>query len=62
MGLGNNSPRRCNRVHPDTILFRVVSVTDPVSIHLKDFDGRERIVLQVVVDLEVGAEGDPLVV
>ena len=37
-------------------------MTHPVSIHLKDFDGRERIVLQAVVELEVGTEGGPLVV
>ena len=35
-------------------------MTNPVSIHLKDFDGREQIVLQAVVHLEVGAECDPL--
>ena len=27
-------------------------MTNPVAIHLKDFDGRERIVLQAVVELE----------
>ena len=37
-------------------------MTNPVSIQLKNFDGRERIVVQVVVDLEVGAEVGPLVV
>ena len=37
-------------------------MTHPVSIHLKDFDGWERIVLQAVVELEVGTEGGPLVV
>ena len=34
----------------------------PVSIHLKDFYGWERIVLQAVVNLEVDVEGGPLVV
>ena len=62
MGLGNSSPRCCNRVHPDTRLFGVVSIVNPVSIHLKDFDVREIIILQAVVDLEVGAEVGPLVV
>jgi hypothetical protein len=28
-----------HRVCPDTILLGVVSVTDPVVIHLKDIDG-----------------------
>ena len=60
VGLCNSSPCRCNRFRPDTILFRVVSVTDPVSIHLKDLDGWESMVLQLVVDLQVGAERGPL--
>lgn len=62
VGLCNSSPRRCNRVRPDTILLRVVAVTDPVSIHLKDLDGWEVIALQAVVDLEGGAERGPLIV
>ena len=60
VGLCNSSPRRCNRVRPDTIKARVVSVTDPVSIHLKDLDGWESMVVQLVVDLQVGAERGPL--
>ena len=35
MGLSNITPRRSNRVCPDTILSGVVSVTDQVAIHLK---------------------------
>ena len=37
-------------------MFRIISMTDSVSIRLKDFNGREIIVLQAVVDLEFGAE------
>ena len=62
MGLGNSSTRCCNKVHPDTRLFRVVSVTNLVSIHLNNFDGRDSVVLKYVVDLYVSAEGDPLFV
>ena len=62
MGLGDSSPRRCNRVRPDTGLLGVVSVTNPVSVHLKQFDHRRVRVLKPVVDLEVGAEGSPLFV
>ena len=56
VGLYNSSPRSCNRVRPDTILLRIVLVTDPVSIHLNDLDSWEIIVLQAAFDLEVGAE------
>ena len=62
MGLGASTPRRCNRVCPDTRLPGVVSVTNPVSIHLKEFDGCCVRVLKPVVHLEVGAEGCPLLV
>lgn len=33
--LGNSAPRRCNRVRPQLVLGGVVTVSDPVSIHLK---------------------------
>ena len=62
MGLGNSSPRCCNRVHPDTRLFGVVSIVNPVSIHLKDFDCRDFMVLKHMVDLHISAEGDQLFV
>ena len=62
MGLCDSTPRRCNRVYPDTRLLGVVSVTNPVSIHLKEFDGRCVRFLKPVVHLEVGAEGCPLLV
>ena len=60
--LCDSAPRRCNRVRPDTASCRVVSVTDPVSIHLKEFDLRETRGLQLVVHMERGAEVSPLVV
>ena len=62
MGLGKSSPYQCNRVYPDTIFVGLVSVTDPMSIHLNDSDGRDSMVLKPVVDLEVGAEVYILVV
>ena len=43
-------------------MFGVVSVMNPVSIHLKDFDGRNSIVPKYVVELHVSAEGYPLFV
>ena len=58
--LGNSAPRRCNRVSPDAVLLGVMTVTDPVSIHLKDFNDRKSRGLQAVVDLQVGAVGHPL--
>ena len=57
MGLGDSTPQCCNQVCPDTRLLGVVSVTNPVSIHLKEFDGRCVRVWKPVVHLEVGAEG-----
>ena len=60
MGLGDSTPRRCNRVCPDTRLLGVVSVTNPVSIHLKELDGWCVRLLKPVVHMEVGAEGCPL--
>ena len=55
MDLGNSAPRRFNRVSPDATFFGVMSVTDPVSIHLKDFNVWKTRGLQAVVDLQVGA-------
>ena len=43
-------------------MLGVVSVTNPVSIHLKEFDGWCLRVWKPVVNLEVGAEGCPLLV
>ena len=62
MGLGNSTPRRCNRVYPYTRLLGVVSVMNLVSIHLKEFDGWCVRIWKPVVDLEVGTEGCPLIV
>ena len=55
--LGNSAPRRSNPVCPDTRLFGIISVTHPVSKHLKEFDSREARVPESVVHLEVGAMG-----
>ena len=39
MGLRDSTPRRCNRVCLESIgLGRVVTVTNPVDVHLKDID------------------------
>ena len=58
--LGNSAPRRCNRVSPDVAFLGVMSVSDPMSIHLKDFNVRKSRGSQAVVDLQVGAVGHPL--
>ena len=39
VGLGDITPRHCNRVRPEELgSEEVVNVTDLVSIHLKDLD------------------------
>ena len=58
--LGNSPPRRCNRVRPESVFFGVVTVSDPVSIHLKKLNIWELRGLQLVVHMELGAEGRPL--
>ena len=60
MDLGNSAPRRCNRVSPDAAFLGVMSVTHPVSIHLKDFNVWKTRGLQAVVDLHFGAVRHPL--
>ena len=62
MGLDNSLPRCCNQVHLDTRLFGVVSVANPVSIHLGDFDGGDFMILKHVVDLHISALRDQLFV
>lgn len=62
MYLGNISPPHCNQVYIDTGLLRVVYVIYHVFVHLNEFDSWDIRVLYPVVDLEVGVEGDPLVV
>ena len=54
--LGDSPPRRCNRVRPESVFFGVVTVSGPVSIHLKEFDVCELRGLQLVVHMELGAE------
>ena len=56
VSLYKSVPHRCKQVSPDIILPRVVSVRDPVPIHLKDFDGWDLIVLKPVVEVEIGTE------
>ena len=62
MDLGNSAPCRSNRVCPDTRLFGIISMTYPVSKHLKEFDAREVRVPKSVVHLEVGAVRCPMLV
>ena len=62
MGLRNSAPHCYNQVRLDTRLFGVVSVTNSVSMYLKDFVCWCVRVLKPVVELEVGAEGGPLLV
>ena len=61
MGICNSMPRCCNRVQLEELGSGVVvTMTDPVSMHLKYLDRGEDLVLEQVVDLQVGAEGVPL--
>ena len=62
MYLGNSSLLHCNQVFMDTRLLIVAYVADCISIHLNEFDGGDIMVLYPVVNLEVGADGDQLVV
>ena len=43
-------------------MFGIISVTHPVSKHLKEFDAREVRVLKSMVHLEVGAVRRPMLV
>ena len=61
VGIGNSMPRRCNRVCLEELgSGGVVTLTDPVSIHLKNLDRGEDPNLKQVVNLQVEAEGGPL--
>ena len=61
MGLGDSTPRRCNRFSPKELGSRgVVIVTDLVSIHLNDLDRGENLVLKQMINLQVGVEGGPI--
>ena len=62
MYLGNSSLLYCNQVFMDTRLLIVAYVADCISIHLNEFGGGDIMVLYPVVNLEVGADGDPLIV
>ena len=58
VGVGNSLPRYFNQAHIEELGSGVVvTVTDPVSIHLKDIDRGEDLVLKKVVDLQVRTEG-----
>ena len=59
--LGNSTPRRINRVCPDTghpVGER--SVTNPYSKHLKDLHNGDLWVLKCVIDMHFGAEFHPV--
>ena len=61
VGLGDSNPLSRNRVPPEDIGYGgVVTVTDPVSIQLKDIYRGEYLILKQVVELQVGAEVSPL--
>ena len=61
--LGNSAPRLYNRFRLALVgSGRVVTVTNPVDVHLKDIDRGEVWFFKMVDDLLVGAEGGPLVV
>ena len=61
--LGDSMPHLCSRVRLEELVSGgVVTVTDPVSINLKDLDRGEYLVFNQVVDLQVRAEGGTLVV
>ena len=54
MDLDDSTPRRCNQVRPESVFGGVVTVMHPVSIHLKEFNGRNVRGLHLVVHMELG--------
>ena len=61
MVLQDISPRHCNRVRPENRVSGLeATVIDLVSVHLKDLDSGDIRVLDQVVQMEVGAEGEPM--
>ena len=58
VGLGNSAPHRCNQVCTKLVgSVGLVTVTNPVAVHLKDLDRGDVWVFNQVVELQVGAEG-----
>ena len=53
IGRGNNAPCWRNRVQTYTNFLGIVTVTDPVAIHLKYIDQQEVKVIEEVVDAEI---------
>ena len=62
VSFGNITACHSNQLYLYSSLSRVVSVTDPVSIYLEDFDARDIIVLKPVIDVEVRVGGNQLMV
>ena len=62
VSFGNSTSCHSNQLYLYSSLSRVVSVTDPVSIYLEDFDTRDIIVLKPVIDVEVRVGGNQLMV
>ena len=55
VGRGDRAPRRSNRVRFDAArALRVISVTRPDAVHLKDLDHWDGRVIQEVVEAQVG--------
>ena len=63
VGLGNSAPRLYNRFRLTLVgSGRVVTVTNLVDVYLKDIDRGEVWFFKKVDELQIGAEGGPLVV
>ena len=61
VGLGDSTSCCCNQVRPEELGYGgLVTVMDPLSIHLKDLNRGEDVVFMQVAKLQVGAEGGPL--
>ena len=61
VGLGNSIPRRCKRVRLESFWSGgVVTVTNPVAVHLKDIKRGGLRVFKQVVELQGGAGRGPL--
>ena len=61
VGLGNSMPRRCKRVHLESVWSGGgVTVTNLVAVHLKDIKRGGLRVFKQVVELQVGTGRGPL--
>ena len=62
IGRGDSAICRRNHVQPDTGFLGVVTMKDPVDIHLKDINQWEVKFIEEVINANNGAEVTPIVI